>query len=89
MENTLNGFYGNINFWRKELFCTGNTLKQNIFPACYSLITIKSSDIEKRPVSYMKKIQIVYGFTYPKCKCFTEINKDDIPDYVRENAKFY
>ena len=90
MSKILQSARNNPQIWRKEVTCTGDgwTQKKN-FPPCYILLEITVFDIRKRIRYKNKKAVVTYGFICPSCRCFTEIQKNEIPDNIKAFAKKY
>lgn len=67
--------------WSMEARCNAEGWRQKNKP-CYSKFRLEDGDIVKR---YARET-MWYGFICPKCKCFTEIPEEKIPDNIKEYA---
>lgn len=83
--------YENDKLWKTEKSCTGKGWEQegNRHP-CGALLEVSALDIYYRDHNFMGRgSERYYGFICPECNCFTEIDTDRIPDYVKNNSKEY
>lgn len=86
MAKILKKPHENPKIWKIEETCTGKNWiqKKGSYP-CFHLIEVMACDI--RSITYNG--DTYYGFDCPLCCCFTELNKDEIPDYVKYAARRY
>lgn len=80
----------NSKVWKIEQTCTGKGWEQNGNVPCGALLEVAAQDILHRDYAdYSGDSERYYGFICPTCKCFTELNKKEIPQYVINNAPSY
>lgn len=78
---------GNYKFpdWSIEARCMGALDWEKLGKPrkpCYSKLKLEDGDIVRRIGSG----ETYYGFICPKCKCFTELPEEEIPENVKEYA---
>lgn len=80
----------NQNIWRKQVTCTGEGWHQEGKIPCRRLIEIDERDIQYRNHTDCTGVtDRYYGFTCPKCKCFTQLKESSIPSRIRRTATKY
>lgn len=79
----------NPNIWRMEVTCNGNGWDQENLIPCRRLIEIDERDVQKRIYDDYGENETYYGFTCPKCHCFTQIPEKSIPWNVKKKAIKY
>jgi len=76
--------------WTIEATCSGEGWDQEGKTPCFSLFELDGRDIQYRDhTDYGGYTDRYYGFTCPKCNCFTEISDSKIPSYIRNIARKY
>lgn len=74
--------------WNLEVECTGKNWNQDNKTPCGSVLEINANDLIKREWSkYPDYSGIDYGFICPVCKCFTEIDQENLSDNLKSMAK--
>jgi len=80
----------NPNLWKKEYTCTGYGWEQHGSIPCGALLEVSITDIRRRFHTDMGGCtDEYYGFTCPKCQCFTEIPHEDVPSNLRGMIRDY
>lgn len=67
--------------WKLEVECTG-VHNMNGGTPCGRSWELDSSDIVKRKLCVLDTNIDTYGFICPECNCFTQLNKDHIPQVI-------
>lgn len=89
MKKIANG-NENPNQWKIQATCTGKGWNQNHKVPCNALFELNQSDIYFRTYTdYGGGTDTYYGFICPDCGCFTELNSNDLPSYIKSSAKSY
>ena len=80
--------YPENNGWTMEAFCTGKGWDQNGLVPCNAKLEVADIDMQVRYYTdYGGGTDEYFGVCCPICYCFTEVDKNKLPQHVKEMAR--
>lgn len=78
-----------VDTWSLRVTCKGDEYSANN-KACGVVWEVNRNDIVRIRLWIMGELETIhYGFVCPECNTFTEIDRNSIPVFVRNNCPFY